>query len=105
ASSTASRLCPMHHIRSVRPTSQASRLLPRSSKKVARVGSIPKDRSQCLQMLEEGVHNDSVIAPIGMAILIRGKARGGLRPDYDSAGNTPGRRRIVIPMRNKDHTL
>jgi hypothetical protein len=38
-------------------------------------------------------------------ILIRGKARGGLRPDYDSAGNTPGRRRIVIPMRNKDHTL
>src|SRR5436190_13693930 len=68
ASSTASRLCPMHHIRSVRPTSQASRLLPRSSKKVARVGSIPKDRSQCLQMLEEGVHNDSVIGALGSIV-------------------------------------
>src|SRR6516165_338336 len=39
ASSTASRLCRTHHIRSVRPISQVSRLLLRSSKKVARDGS------------------------------------------------------------------
>ena len=55
ASSIASRLCPTHHTRSVRPTSQVSRSLLHSSKKVARVGSIPKDRSQCLQVLEEEV--------------------------------------------------
>src|SRR3981081_3424351 len=61
ASSTASRLCRTHHIRYVRPTSQVSRSLLRSSKKVARVGAIPKDRSQCLQILDEEVHNESVI--------------------------------------------
>src|SRR6516225_12002505 len=44
ASSTASRLCRTHHIRSVRPISQVSRSLLHSSKKVARVGSIPKDK-------------------------------------------------------------
>jgi hypothetical protein len=32
-----------------------------------------------------------------MAILIRGKARGGLR-DYDSAGTDPGHARIMKPM-------
>jgi hypothetical protein len=32
-----------------------SRSLLRSSKKVARVGSIPKDRFQCLQILDEEV--------------------------------------------------
>src|SRR5215470_4417305 len=47
ASSTASRLCRTHHIRSVRPISQVSRSLLDSSKKVARVGSIPKDRPHC----------------------------------------------------------
>src|ERR1041385_5085056 len=51
-----------HRTRFVRPTSQVSRSLLRSSKKVARVGSIPKDRHQCFQALEEGVQNDSVIA-------------------------------------------
>src|SRR5262252_1576266 len=67
ASSTASRLCRTHHIRSMRPISQVSRSLLHSSKKVARVGSIPKDRHQCFQALEEGVQNDSVIAMGGIA--------------------------------------
>jgi hypothetical protein len=49
------RLCRTRHIRSVRPTSQVSRSLLRSSKKVARVGSIPKERFQCLQILDEEV--------------------------------------------------
>src|SRR6267378_2019668 len=62
ASSTASRSCPTHLTRSVPPTSQASRLLPRSSEKVARVGPLPKNSSQCLQTLEEEVQNESVIA-------------------------------------------
>jgi hypothetical protein len=62
ASSRASRSCRTPHIRFVRSTSQVSGSLLRSSKKVARVGSIPKDRTQCLQILEEEVQNESVIA-------------------------------------------
>src|SRR5438105_436207 len=44
---SASRSCRTHLTRSLPPTSQASRSLPRSSKKVARVGPIPTNRSQC----------------------------------------------------------
>ena len=45
-----------HQIRSADLASeQIGASVPRSSEKVARVGSIPKDRSQCFQVLEEEV--------------------------------------------------
>jgi hypothetical protein len=49
--------------RTAPPTSQASRSLPHSSERVARVGSIQKNRFQCFQRLEKEVQNESVIIP------------------------------------------
>jgi len=49
-----------HQIRA--PTSQASRLLPRSSEKVAVSGRFRKTVLQCLQTLEGEVQNESVFA-------------------------------------------
>src|SRR5215470_14878433 len=65
ASSTVNRLCPTHHTRFVQPTSQVSRSLLRSSKKVTRVELIPKDRSQCLQVLEK---EDAPLDNIGIEL-------------------------------------